>query len=36
MKKRLVLLSGVIVLIAVFYFLDLGRFLTLEGLKSNL
>ena len=36
MKKRLVLLSAFIVLIAVFYFLDLGRFLTLEGLKANL
>lgn len=34
-KKKLVIVAGVIMLIAVFFVFDLGRFLTLESLKAN-
>ena len=35
MKKKIVLLVIVVMAIGVYYYLDLGRFLTLEGLKAN-
>jgi len=34
-KKKLVIAASVVMLIAVFFVFDLGRFLTLESLKSN-
>ena len=36
MKKKIILIAAFIGAIAAFYFLDLGHYLTLEGLKENL
>lgn len=35
MKKKIILLVIVVTAIGLYYYLDLGRFLTLEGLKAN-